>query len=356
MLRIIFYNTVSFFIIILIFEIILTFLPVNQGFEFYDVNKNNFVFKAKENRSISQSKYWNFYNPQVIKINNFGFRNDHDYDVKEQNIVSVIGDSYVEAVQVPFGETFYNILEENIGDRFKVYSFGFSGAPLSQYLKWAEFSVDRFNVSHLVINVVANDFDESLLKYKQSPGFHYFEKCGQSYCNVLVPYKKNKYKAILGKSNLARYLVSNLQILNISKNISFFFEQFDNKKNTKVNKKYFANTSTDISTERIEDSKLSVKLFLEKLDLIKLEKKNIILMIDGRFYSSNYDGYFPLMREYFIQESMKKGFQIIDLKKSFDRNYKKNKKKFEFKKDGHWNSLAHSVVGKELYNFFNSNF
>ena len=92
---------------------------------------------------------------------------------------------------------FYNILEENIDNKFKVYSFGFSGAPLSQYLKWAEFSVDKFNVSHLVINVVANDFDESLLKYKQSPGFHYFEKCGQSYCNVLVPYKKNKYKLFL---------------------------------------------------------------------------------------------------------------------------------------------------------------
>ena len=80
-------------------------------------------------------------------------------------------------------------------------------------------------------------------------------------------------------------------------------------------------------------------------------------MIDGRFYNSNYDGYFPLMREYFIQESVKKGFQIIDLKKSFDRNYKKKiKKSLNLKKDGHWNSLAHSVVGKELYNFFNLNF
>ena len=356
MLRLIFYNIVSFFTIILIFEIILTFLPVNQGFEFYEVNKNSHIFRAKENRSITQSKYWNFYNPQIIKINNFGFRNDHDYDVKEQNIVSVIGDSYVEAVQVPFSKTFYNILEENIDNKFKIYSFGFSGAPLSQYLKWAEFSVDKFNVSHLIINVVANDFDESLLKYKQSPGFHYFEKCGQSYCNVLVPYKKKKYKAILGKSNLARYLVNNLQILDIKKQISFFFEQFDDKKNTIANTKYFANTSTDNSIQRIEDSKLSVRLFLEKLDLIKLEKKNIILMIDGRFYSSNYSGYFPLMREYFIQESVKKGFHVIDLKKSFDSSYRKNKKKFEFKKDGHWNTLGHSIVGKELHNFFNLNF
>ena len=62
------------------------------------------------------------------------------------------------------------------------------------------------------------------------------------------------------------------------------------------------------------------------------------------------------MREYFKQESIKKGFQVIDLKQSFDRNYKKNKKRFEFKRDGHWNSLGHSVVGNELYKFFNSKF
>ena len=35
MLRVIFYNIVSFFIIILIFEIILKFLPVNQGFRIF---------------------------------------------------------------------------------------------------------------------------------------------------------------------------------------------------------------------------------------------------------------------------------------------------------------------------------
>ena len=73
MLRIIYYNIISFIIIILFFEIILTFLPVNQSFQFYEVNKNSFIFRAKENRSITQSKYWNFYNPQIIKINNLDF-------------------------------------------------------------------------------------------------------------------------------------------------------------------------------------------------------------------------------------------------------------------------------------------
>ncbi len=44
MLRIIFYNIVSF-IIILIFEIILTLLPVNQGYEFMKLIKINLTFK-----------------------------------------------------------------------------------------------------------------------------------------------------------------------------------------------------------------------------------------------------------------------------------------------------------------------
>ena len=79
-------------------------------------------------------------------------------------------------------------------------------------------------------------------------------------------------------------------------------------------------------------------------------------MIDGRFYNSNYKGYFPKMREYFIQESIDRGFKVIDLKKAFDSHYNENKKKFEFKKDGHWNPLGHSIVGKELHEFFNSNF
>ncbi len=158
------------------------------------------------------------------------------------------------------------------------------------------------------------------------------------------------------KSNLISYMVYNLQIQNSIKEISTFFKQFNAKQNKKSDQMYLANTSTNTSIQRIEDSKLSIEIFLEKLNLIKLEKKNIILMIDGRFYDSNYEGYFPKMREYFIKESIKKGFQVIDLKKSFDSHYNENKKKFEFKKDGHWNSLGHSIVGKELHEFFNSNF
>ena len=52
----------------------------------------------------------------------------------------------------------------------------FSGAPLSQYLKWADYSIKVFNSKHLVFNIVGNDFDQSLLKYKNSKERFHFSK------------------------------------------------------------------------------------------------------------------------------------------------------------------------------------
>ena len=46
-----------------------------------------------------------------------------------------------------------NIFDEEIDEKYNVYSFGFSGAPLSQYLKWAEYSINVFNsrISYLTL-------------------------------------------------------------------------------------------------------------------------------------------------------------------------------------------------------------
>ena len=56
-------------------------------------------------------------------------------------------------------------------DKFRVYSFAGSGAPLSQYLVWAGYAVKEYGARAVVINVVGNDFDESLSAYRLGPGF-----------------------------------------------------------------------------------------------------------------------------------------------------------------------------------------
>ena len=55
----------------------------------------------------TNSSYWDLFNAQEIAINNVGFRNNQDYSAEGQHpLIGVIGDSYVEAVQVGYDDTF----------------------------------------------------------------------------------------------------------------------------------------------------------------------------------------------------------------------------------------------------------
>lgn len=62
---------------------------------------------------------------------------------------------------VPYEQTLHARLAAAAQDKFRVYSFAASGAPLSQYLIYARHAIDEWGAEALVINVVGNDFDES---------------------------------------------------------------------------------------------------------------------------------------------------------------------------------------------------
>src|SRR5262245_53576418 len=107
--------------------------------------------------------------------NNAGFVNDQDYRRDDPlPLLAVIGDSYIEARMVPFAKTLEGRLAHALRDRSRVYSFAAGGAPLSQYLIWAEHAVHTYGARALVINVVGNDFDESLPAYRAGPGFWFY--------------------------------------------------------------------------------------------------------------------------------------------------------------------------------------
>ena len=328
---------------------------MNKSFNFVEVNKKNQVFKAQANRLVNQSKFWNFYNSQKIKINNFGFRNDNNYSRSEKNIIAVIGDSYVEAVQVPFEKTFFNILDESLGNEYKVYSFGFSGAPLSQYLKWAEFAIQNFDVKYLIFNVVSNDFYESIYEWKDSPGFHYFKKCDddyKEYCLYRENLNENSFQ-FLKESSFFSYLIYNLDLINFVNNFQSLFKNlFDKDKSIK----YFSNVPYKVSNQKMSDSKLAINLFFKNLATLGMPKDKIISIVDGRFYSKKEeykDSFFSQIREFFFIQSNINNYNYIDLSEEFDKDFNNNKRKFEFSRDSHWNELGHFIVGKTLIDYYN---
>ena len=61
-------------------------------------------------------------------------------------------------------------LREKLHSQFDVYGFGKSGAPLSQYLQMTRYVIKHFDPEIIVINVIRNDFDESLRRvWPQAP-------------------------------------------------------------------------------------------------------------------------------------------------------------------------------------------
>ena len=56
----------------------------------------------------------------------------------------------------------------------RVYSFGTSSSALSSYLAYAGYVSKIFHPDAMAFIIIGNDFDESLLKYKNEPGHQYF--------------------------------------------------------------------------------------------------------------------------------------------------------------------------------------
>ena len=78
--------------------------------------------------------------------------------------IAVVGDSFVEALQVANTDSLAETLGRNltdIGQRTEVYRFGISGAPLSQYVHMVQRVVVPYRPNWIVVIVVHNDFDKS---------------------------------------------------------------------------------------------------------------------------------------------------------------------------------------------------
>src|SRR5262249_3529635 len=97
---------------------------------------------------------------------------------------------------------------------FRVYSFGASGAPLSQYLVWARHAVRDYGATALVINVTARDFDESLASDKQTEGFASYVRDASGELHLqLFERRMSSDGSITSRSALASYVVLNLGAL-----------------------------------------------------------------------------------------------------------------------------------------------
>lgn len=329
-------------------EIACRILPVSEGLSAMPVNAAAPVFHFAPNREATWSRDWDFSIVNKLRVNNAGYVNDQDYDEKDPRpLLAVVGDSYVEAAMVPYRETLHGRLAAAFAPAHRVYSFAASGAALSQYLVWAREARATWRAQTLLIVVVGNDFDESLATYKAAPGFHHYVPNAEG---ALVlqrfDFTPGPLRVALRQSALARYVLLNLQA---PERLHALTVRAMATLRPSPAETFVGNTATTTDAERLRLSKAAVHAFLRDLaDYAGWPAGTVLFLVDGLRYSDQGEAaagsYFSQMREFFLSEANKAGYEALDMDRAFFANHQTNGKRFEYQSDGHWNGLAHEIA------------
>ena len=333
-------------------ELVLRFLPVNEGPLQQPVNADMPVISFYPDRDFTWSHGWNFSIIAHKHANNFGFFNDQDYVRSAATpLLAIIGDSYVEAIQVDNAQTLHGRLGRQLGKRGRIYGFGASGAPLSTYLAYARYTRKEFSPDSMVFVIVGNDFDESLPKYMRLPGHHYFVAGDDKQFRLQrVDYAINPIKRILRNSALMRYLAYNTRFNWRSIEARLFHPP-------ETVQTFVGNTLADATPERIADSSRAIDAFLDLLpEMSGLDASRIAFVVDGmrpEIYSAEgrramVGSYFDRMRGYFFKQAGARGYEVLDMQPRFLSRYKATGIRFEFTTDNHWNAEGHELVAKVI--------
>ena len=303
------------------------------------------VARFQPNVDYRYSRDWNFSIVSKKRSNNYGFIHATDYQREKRGpLLAVIGDSLVEAQQVSAGGSVGDLLDAAVGGKGRVYSLGMSGAPLSQYLVYADYARRTFGADALAIVVAPNDFDESLLKYKTDRRFHYFDADGRL---QRLDYELSTARKLLRESAVLRFVMYNLEA---GLRLEALWKSLRGE---------LASAETGEKLERrLADSRRAVDWFLDQLpEKSGLAREAIVFVVDP-LRPALYDertraeadrGYYGRMTRHFIQAAAARGYEVIDLEQVFLPRYKLDGSRFEAAPtDSHWSALGHRVVAAEI--------
>jgi lysophospholipase L1-like esterase len=348
----------SFVCIVLISEFIIfrLFLPAA------DLPRNQFVdgiIKYVPNQKGIFRKFNDYATAYNINADGWNSRHARYIQTKSNKYrIAIIGDSYVEALMVDYHKSLAEQLEDKLGrDKFEVYRFGISGAPLSQYLQTLRKEVVKYSPDFVVIVLVHNDFDES---YKFVPGRYTssFLKIKVKDGKILGEIPPKEYKEGLAEylvegSAIFRYFVFNRGV-NIDSIRRLVFRE------PKYSKIYRANIDiTNLDLKRLNSEKVTEYLMNQIKKVAIQHKFQLLFMMDGDrydIYKGNNSANLYNKSVLRLNEMAKKiadadGIPFIDLQPIFQQDYQKNHIKFNYVHEFHWNEYGHQIAAEAIYKY-----
>lgn len=323
-----------------------------------EYDKENLI--TKSNSEIRESGLWTAgYLSQAKakwRINNEGWNSPIDYNyLSIQGIkrIAVIGDSYIEAFQVDCGKSYPFILNELLGKKYEVYSFGASGSPLSQYLHVSRYIEKIYNPDLYIINVVHNDFEESIFGWNpQNTPYSLFNTIEIDHDTlvkeVLPLYPDSRIHErepflfyFWDNSSFLRYLVTNIEIQSA-------FHKKDITENFEMNANLVA-----LNSKR-EQIYLVTNYILRRFSEEFISKRVIFVMDAPRdhIYNNNVESSKVVFLNHMMDKLCDKWqLEFIDLTPLINEDYHKYNIRFESKWDNHWDEYGHRFVAKVLYKY-----
>jgi hypothetical protein len=331
-------------------ELAARFLPVSSPPYLLPVSAQHPVPRFQPDVQYQYSWGPDFAVRSVKRSNNFGYAHFADYKARDDSpLLMVIGDSFVEAQAIDSGKSAAELLHASLGGTGRVYSIGVSGAPLSQYLVFAQYAAREFRPDAMAFFIISNDFDESLIQYKSEPRFHYFEEGPSGVRLRRVDYRLSAAKKVLRHSALLRYLMYNVAlearlqaILNPGSVAAWGARDGEPPERLE---------------RRVRDSRRAVDHFLALLpEMSGLGAGSIVFVLDAvrpAIYSEQgleaaERGYHARLREYFAARAKAQGYEVVDMQPAFIARHRADGSRFEFPSDSHWNELGNALVAEEL--------
>jgi hypothetical protein len=286
------------------------------------------------------------------RINNMGWNSDIDYtaDVKrEKPLIAVLGDSYVEAAMVDVNRSFVSLLRAKLQGQYDVYGFGRSGAPLSQYLQMSRYVRRHFKPAVIVVNVVHNDFDQSLTSVMNLPyflGIDVHDGRLQESALTDEPVLIRPASRLAFSSATFRYLWNNLGYG--GRLIELRFVRNEVKPPMPTGDRTAAEIGNHELEERAADYIIG-KFTDENPDT------ELVFMIDGPrrdIYVHRQDDVSNVlwMNNLLKRLCDKYHCRLIDLTEAFRTKYERDGLKLSFEGDYHWNAEGHRYVADVLFN------
>ena len=265
--------------------------------------------------------------------------------------IAIIGDSFVEALQVSFDASLAERLEESGKGRLQVYRFGVSGAPLSHYLHMARHVARTYHPDMIVLVLVHNDFDESfgLVPGRYTSSFLKFRMDGDQVAAEIqpAPYRAT-WRDWLRQTATLRYLYYR-QKLNPAAVLSLVPPA--------TSPVYQANVALDaVVAQRASIIGATGYAFDQFQKLAHEQSFRPLLIMDGdrRSIEAGMDSA-PLYTDGALwlnamasEMAGKAGLTFINLHPLFLADWRLNHQPLNFVSDNHWNEHGHRVAAQAL--------